>query len=438
MANAIVCSSLSYIVPLQEDNKEESMMIGKIRIVVDDTIIDSSLLYIVNPLDVSQGRKEDQLHGSIFGSNGIYDSSDHIVRQDSTSSLTRLRTRATKKRKTNYNNNISTKIGDDDSDNSNNTSNNHNNGNQDNCKRKRSSNKHETVWNTRLLELTEYEREFKHTNVPRCYTKNKPLGLWVSTQRNEYKHIDDGKPSPLTKERIESLNKLGFVWRLYKGKTPWDERLQQLIGFNNEFNHTNVPQQYATNKPLGKWVSKQRENYKFIEEGKPSFLTKGRIESLNKLGFVWKLKITWDERLQQLIDFNNEFNHTNVPREYAKNKPLSEWVYLQKYYYKLFEEGKPNSLTKGRIESLNKLGFVWRLDKGTHKATAPVVSSNVMSLLLSPNDDNNNDGYSNATYTTGNNELRVVSSTSTSTPSTGTSTAVGDNDNDYESDNSEL
>ena len=98
--------------------------------------------------------------------------------RDSTSSLTPLRTRATKKRKTNYRNNISTKFDDDDSDSSSSkTSNNHNDGNQDYFKRKRSSNKCETSWHNRLLELTDFKDEFKHTNVPQHYTKNKPLGF---------------------------------------------------------------------------------------------------------------------------------------------------------------------------------------------------------------------------------------------------------------------
>eukprot|EP00751_Fragilariopsis_kerguelensis_P044562 CAMPEP_0170982180 /NCGR_PEP_ID=MMETSP0736-20130129/3465_1 /TAXON_ID=186038 /ORGANISM="Fragilariopsis kerguelensis, Strain L26-C5" /LENGTH=163 /DNA_ID=CAMNT_0011405339 /DNA_START=222 /DNA_END=710 /DNA_ORIENTATION=- len=157
---------------------------------------------------------------------------------------------------------------------------------------------------------------------------------------------------------------------------------------------TNFLRRYTKNKQLGAWVSKQRHSYKLIEEGKPSTLTKERIDSLNKLGFVWQVgkrenPSQWDERLQQLVDFNNEFNHTNVPKRYTKNTPLGRWVEYQRYLYKLIEEEKPSTLTKGRIESLNKLGFVWRLDEGASTAT---------SLLSSSNDDNNYDDYSNKTY----------------------------------------
>jgi len=336
--------------------------------------------------DSASTRVEAQLH-----------SSDHIIHQECASlSLTPLRARATKKRKTNYNNNISTKIGNDDSDSSNKMSNNNNDGNEDNRKRKRSTNTSDRRWNTMLLELTDYEREFKHTNVPNIYTQNKPLGVWVRTQRNQYRLIEEGKPNYLTKERINSLNKIGFVWRIISkfSKVTWEERLQQLIDFNNEFNHTNVTQAYAKNKPLATWVSQQRTQYRqLVEEGKPSPLTKERIESLNKLGFVWRRgkgtrkvtapvvssttmsllsssktvvssttisRLSWEERLQQLVDFNNEFNHTNVPSQYTRNKPLGNWVSQQRSLYKLIEEGKPSSLTDERIKSLNKLGFVWR------------------------------------------------------------------------------
>jgi len=209
------------------------------------------------------------------------------------------------------------------------------------------------------------------TNFLRRYTKNKQLGAWVSKQRHSYKLIEEGKPSTLTKERIDSLNKLGFVWQVGKRENPsqWDERLQQLVDFNNEFNHTNVPRNYAQNKPLGAWANTQRIQYKLNEKGKPSTLTNERINSLNKLGFVWrpgKGKMPWDERLQQLVDSNNEFNHTNVPQRYTINKPLGSWVNKQRNQYRLIEEGKPSLLTKERIESLNNLGFVWRLGQGKY------------------------------------------------------------------------
>ena len=107
-------------------------------------------------------------------------------------------------------------------------------------------------WNNKLIEPTDYKRKFKHTNVPTRYTQNKPLGTRVSNQRREYKHINEGKTSSLTNERIESMNKLGFVLQI-RGLS-WEERRQQLVDFYNLFNHTNVQQKYTQNKQLGCWV----------------------------------------------------------------------------------------------------------------------------------------------------------------------------------------
>ena len=54
--------------------------------------------------------------------------------------------------------------------------------------------------------------------------------------------------------------------------------------------HCIVPQHYPPNRSLGKWVAKQREQYRFYREGKHSFLTEERIDLLKAAGFVWSIK----------------------------------------------------------------------------------------------------------------------------------------------------
>lgn len=51
-----------------------------------------------------------------------------------------------------------------------------------------------------------------------------------------------------------------------------------------------MPQNYVKSNALGKWVAKQREQYCYYQEGKHSFLTEERIDLLNAIGFVWRLK----------------------------------------------------------------------------------------------------------------------------------------------------
>lgn len=51
-----------------------------------------------------------------------------------------------------------------------------------------------------------------------------------------------------------------------------------------------MPQHWPNNRPLGKWVAKQREQYRFHQEGKHSFLTDERIDLLKSCNFTWKIK----------------------------------------------------------------------------------------------------------------------------------------------------
>jgi hypothetical protein len=63
----------------------------------------------------------------------------------------------------------------------------------------------------------------------------------------------------------------------------WRKRYDQLIRFKEINGHCNVPQRYATNVELGRWVKDQRT---FKTKGK---LSQERIDLLNDIGFSWKL-----------------------------------------------------------------------------------------------------------------------------------------------------
>ena len=64
----------------------------------------------------------------------------------------------------------------------------------------------EDKWNERLEELKQYKQVNRDCNIPRKYKANPPLASWVNTNRTKYKN---GK---LSKERIESLQGIGFSW----------------------------------------------------------------------------------------------------------------------------------------------------------------------------------------------------------------------------------
>ncbi|CAJ1945913.1 unnamed protein product [Cylindrotheca closterium] len=71
---------------------------------------------------------------------------------------------------------------------------------------------HTALWETRRAELLEYRAREGNCNVPCRYAKNPQLGMWVRSQRREYKLLCEGQLSRLTPERYRVLDDMGFVW----------------------------------------------------------------------------------------------------------------------------------------------------------------------------------------------------------------------------------
>lgn len=72
-----------------------------------------------------------------------------------------------------------------------------------------------------------------------------------------------------------------------KRTIDWEDRLQTLADFKKGHGHCMVPQSHPR---LGAWVKWQREKYALYEAGKTSYFTREKIERLNKLGFVWRVR----------------------------------------------------------------------------------------------------------------------------------------------------
>lgn len=86
---------------------------------------------------------------------------------------------------------------------------------------------HERQWDLRFKELKDYCVKYGDCCVPIGY-ENRKLAHWVSNVRKKYNLKISGQPSTLTKEQIEQLNTLGFVWNF------WDhEYAKRYDQFNN-------------------------------------------------------------------------------------------------------------------------------------------------------------------------------------------------------------
>ena len=75
--------------------------------------------------------------------------------------------------------------------------------------------RHKAQWLVQYDKLVQYRRENGDCNVPKRWKKDISLATWVSNQRKIYRQTKDGK-SLMYPERIDKLNRLGFVWSLRK------------------------------------------------------------------------------------------------------------------------------------------------------------------------------------------------------------------------------
>lgn len=144
---------------------------------------------------------------------------------------------------------------------------------------------HNGLWITNFQKLLAFQEKNNHCIVPCIYDADPSLARWVKRQRHHYYLLSKGKPSPLRRERIEMLNKIGFVW--HAKEALWQERFAELLEFKKKYGHCFVPTSFPSNQPLATWVKCQRRQYKLYESGRSSFITTDRIMMLEECGFEW-------------------------------------------------------------------------------------------------------------------------------------------------------
>ena len=76
----------------------------------------------------------------------------------------------------------------------------------------------QATWLLRYEQLRIYKDRYGDCNVPVGWEEDPQLATWVMNQRAQLRKILDGKKSPMTEERIEKLNDVGFDWSLRRRK----------------------------------------------------------------------------------------------------------------------------------------------------------------------------------------------------------------------------
>ena len=79
--------------------------------------------------------------------------------------------------------------------------------------------RHDVEWKRRFEELCEYKERNGTCMVPARCKEYPKLGRWVMTQRRQYVLMGrEGKESRMTRERLEMLNSIEFVWVVRNSK----------------------------------------------------------------------------------------------------------------------------------------------------------------------------------------------------------------------------
>jgi len=164
----------------------------------------------------------------------------------------------------------------------------------------------------------------------------------------------------------------------------WAARFDELLAYKQEHGHCHVPFAFPTNPALAHWVKRQRYHYKLYQEGRPSTMTPYRIQALQDIGFVWDSQETsWNEKYAELVAFQTQHGHCNVPSLYGPNPSLAVWVKHQRKQYRYWQEGAPSTLTPQRIGDLENIGFAWLL-RSYHRISGKPKKSRIQQLSTSP------------------------------------------------------
>ena len=213
--------------------------------------------------------------------------------------------------------------------------------------------KNSDQWELKFRELKEFKEAHGHCDAPRNYPGG--LGIWVNNQRRRNK---DGSQRP-NAEQAQKLEELGFRWDTVK-RCSWEERFEQLKGFNEEHGHCTVPRKHPGG--LGFWVEYQRST-RGSQHCDASQTRKLEELGLEKLGVRWDTatRCSWEARFRELKEFKEEHGHCDVPQKHPGG--LGRWVMNQR------RGGKEKSQLRNakQAQRLEALGFQWnavkRLDR---------------------------------------------------------------------------
>ncbi|KAL9185833.1 hypothetical protein ACHAXT_003610 [Thalassiosira profunda] len=217
-------------------------------------------------------------------------------------------------------------------------------------------------WDDMYLRLRDYKAEHGHCNVPT--SSGTDLAHWVAAQRRMYNKLVAGKPGKravLDAVKMQRLTEIGFQFRPRGSYASWDDQMKAVWKFREDNGHCRIP---VNHPQLGAFVKLARRDYKNWTQGKASSMTPEREAALKEVGFVFEggktpqrapgPRRSWNDRLEELLQYKAEFGHTVVPQNSGQ---LGAWVHSQRVHYKKYKEGQKSQMTAEKALRLTEIGF---------------------------------------------------------------------------------
>ena len=203
--------------------------------------------------------------------------------------------------------------------------------------------------------LKKYGREPK-TNSSKSELK---LYLWKCAQRFHHSRASEKHRKPMSKEKIDLLNSIGFEWENKRRKrwVPWDKRFEQFKAYVKRSQNINPPRAIKGEmNPLYDWWNNQRSLY--VRGRMPTYrINKFKeidADILSKSRAVNGSRVTstWDIRFEQFKTYVKTSPNINPPRSInRKMNPLYDWWHSQKI---AFKNGR---MPTSRIDMFKEIGI---------------------------------------------------------------------------------
>ncbi len=213
-------------------------------------------------------------------------------------------------------------------------------------------------WELMYEKAKQYYKANGHLNIPRRYKTKEghSLGNWIFTQRKVYAGTQYGN---LNEVRIKKLEAIGMVWDNVRDLS-WQRYFTEAEAYAKEHGNLNIKATYITKSgvKLGSWLSNLRTYRK--NNIQQTYLTKERIEALNKLGMVWDVPdYLWEQNYAACVEYHRTHGELDIPNDYVSKDGLKigAWVRRQRS----LRQGKVagTELTAEQIKRLDAIEMIW-------------------------------------------------------------------------------